>query len=422
MIETDEIEISAEYHHKYETLYKYLEGDFPEEVDTVIITGGRGSGKSYPVAEFLTLAIVLFQQLFALVTRYTMSSSGPSVVAEFEEKIEKHGLSSVLKSVQRDHTKQIANDTNGSKILFKGIKTGAGNQTAALKSLKDIAMWVLDEAEELIYESIFDKIQMSVRSNKHQNVSILILNPTHKQHFIYKRFFATAGVQPGFNGIKDNVLYIHTDYRDNDFLPANTLAAYERLRLSDPKKYAHVVLGGWLDQAEGLIFPEWTALKTPPPNLRLLGFGKDFGFANDPTTLVAVYQIIGERESLFVRTLYAETGLFNSDIAERCSKLPRSKTIYADSAEIKSIAELSGPKYRLNIVPARKGSGSIMAGINKLKEFKIYYLEGDALGEERSEYVWVEERNEEGKLSNVPIDKYNHCIDALRYFVYTHFV
>jgi hypothetical protein len=63
-----------------------------------------------------------------------------------------------------------------------------------------------------------------------------------------------------------------------------------------------------------------------------------------------------------------------------------------------------------------------MAGINKLKEFKIYYLEGDTLGEERSEYVWVEERNVEGKLSNVPIDKYNHCIDALRYFVYTHFV
>jgi phage terminase large subunit len=416
------LKIVAEYGPKYAGLFSYLRGEFPKDVDTVIITGGRGSGKSYPVAEFLTLAVLMLNQFKALVTRYTLVSSGASVVAEFEEKIEKHGLGSILLSVTRDYTKQIIHDSKKSNILFKGLKTSSGNQTAAQKSLKDISVWVLDEAEELIYESVFDKIQMSVRSNKHQNVSILILNPTHKQHFIYKRFFSTAGVQPGFNGIKDNVLYIHTDYRDNKHLPRNILAAYERLRLSDPKKYAHVVLGGWLDQAEGLIFPEWTALKTPPPNLRLLGFGKDFGFANDPTTLVAVYQIIGERESLFVRTLYAETGLFNSDIAERCSKLPRSKPIYADSAEIKSIAELSGPKYRLNIVPARKGSGSIMAGINKLKEFKIYYLEGDTLGEERSEYVWVEERNVEGKLSNVPIDKYNHCIDALRYFVYTHFV
>ena len=105
--------------------------------------------------------------------------------------------------------------STGSSIIFKGIKTSAGNQTAALKSLQGITTFVLDEAEELINEDDFDKIDQSVRAKNKPNRVILILNPTTKEHWIYQRFFAAKAVNGGHNGCKDNVTYIHTTFKDN---------------------------------------------------------------------------------------------------------------------------------------------------------------------------------------------------------------
>ena len=104
---------------------------------------------------------------------------------------------------------------NGSKIIFRGIKTSSGDQTANLKSLTGITTWVMDEAEELNDEDIFDKIDLSVRNKIQENRVILILNPTTKEHFIYKRWFEYRGVSAGSNITKEDTTYIHTTYLDN---------------------------------------------------------------------------------------------------------------------------------------------------------------------------------------------------------------
>ena len=151
------------------------------------------------------------QGVRVLFTRYTMVSAHLSIIPEFLEKIGILGLDTIF-SINKS---EVLNTSTKSDILFRGIKTSSGNQTASLKSLQGINCWVLDEAEELIDENIFDTIDLSIREKKVQNRIILVLNPVTKEHWIYKRFFEERGVLSGFNGIKDNVCYIHSTYLDN---------------------------------------------------------------------------------------------------------------------------------------------------------------------------------------------------------------
>ena len=171
-----------------------------------VITGGRGSSKSFSVA--LKLLLLTYEKGHkVLFTRYTMISAHSSIIPEFIEKIELLGKEKDFR-ITKD---EIINLTTGSLIMFKGIKTSSGNQTAALKSLNGVTTFVVDEAEELVDEVMFDKIDLSVRSKTHQNRCILILNPTTREHWIYKRFFEQAEVEEGSNLIKGRY-YLHTYY------------------------------------------------------------------------------------------------------------------------------------------------------------------------------------------------------------------
>ena len=146
-----------------------------------VITGGRGSMKSFSVTTFLLLLTYENEQTI-LFTRYTLTSADISIIPEFIEKIELANLENDFAITKNE----IINLKTGSKILFKGIKTSSGNQTAALKSISGVTTWVLDEAEELTDEETFDKIDFSIRHKSKQNRVILILNPTTKEHFIQR--------------------------------------------------------------------------------------------------------------------------------------------------------------------------------------------------------------------------------------------
>jgi phage terminase large subunit len=183
-----------------------------------------------------------------LFTRYTMVSAHLSIIPEFLEKIGLLGYENIF-SVNKA---EVVNLSNKSDILFRGIKTSAGNQTASLKSLQGISCWVLDEAEELIDEDIFDTIDLSIREKGIQNRIILILNPVTKEHWIYKRFFEDKGVEAGFNGSKGNICYIHSTYLDNkENLSTSFLERIKTIQHNNFKKYKHKILGGWLDKADG---------------------------------------------------------------------------------------------------------------------------------------------------------------------------
>ena len=175
-----------------------------------VVTGGRGSGKSFSINALLVI-LTYERGHTILFTRYTLTSARISIIPEFIEKLE------LMDCIADFHvTKdEIINKKSGSKIIFRGIKTSSGDQTASLKSLTGITTWVVDEAEELTDEQKFDTIDLSVRQQGKQNRVILILNPTTKEHFVYTRFFEDKGVQEGSNTSKENTTYIHTTYLDN---------------------------------------------------------------------------------------------------------------------------------------------------------------------------------------------------------------
>lgn len=364
-----------------------------------VITGGRGSGKSFAITTFL--AFLTFEQGHKILfTRYTMISAANSIIPEFLEKLELYGIMEHFR-ITKD---EILNISTGSSILFKGIRTSAGNQTAALKSISGITTWVLDEAEELVKEEDFDKIDQSVRSKSKPNRVIMILNPATKEHWIYQRFFAGKGVNAGHNGYKDNITYIHTTFKDNiENLSESFLLQLEDIRRRRPDRYNHQILGGWLDKAEGVVFSNWT-IGMFNDNVDSI-YGQDFGFSVDPTTLVKV-AIDRDRKKMWVKTMYAKPGLSTKEIGELNRRFAGDDLIICDNAEPRLISELQ--EY-CNLKPTIKRSGSILTGIALVQDFDLI-IDSDSteLIKELNNYVW-HERNER------PVDKWNHQLDALRY-------
>ena len=341
-----------------------------------------------------------------LFTRYTMVSAHLSIIPEFLEKIGLLGFENIF-SVNKA---EVLNLGNKSDILFRGIKTSAGNQTASLKSLQGISCWVLDEAEELIDEDIFDTIDLSIREKDIQNRIILILNPVTKEHWIYNRFFQNKGVQAGFNGVKDNVCYIHSTYLDNkDNLSTSFLERIKSIKHNNFKKYSHKILGGWLDKAEGVVFTNWSIGKFNPDNLQT-SCGLDFGFSVDPDSLTEV-AIDKKKMKIYLKEHIYRNGLKSHELATIILDKVGNTLCIADSAEPRLIADLK--HLGVNIKPVKKGT--IESGITRMQDFELIISpESTNIAKELNNYIFSD------KSSKLYVDSYNHAIDGVRYNVIFH--
>ena len=368
-----------------------------------IVTGGRGSGKSFSINALLVLLTYEAGHTI-LFTRYTLSSAYISIIPEFIEKLELLGLLGDF-HITKD---EIKNKRSGSKIIFRGIKTSSGDQTANLKSLTGITTWVVDEAEELTDEQKFDTIDLSVRQQGKQNRVILILNPTTKEHFIYSRFFEDRGVNEGVNKTIENTTYIHTTYLDNkDNLSQSYLDQIEQMKLRRPEKYKQQILGAWLNKAEGVIFDNWTIGEFK--HIGTSVWGQDYGFAADPSTLVEV-NIDSTNKRIYLKECFYLQRLTTSQISELNIKHARGGLIIGDSAEPRLLSEIKAKGC--NVRPSIKGQGSITYGISLLQDYDIIVSpDSTNLIKELNNYRWLE------KKSNTPVDNWNHLIDAVRYAV-----
>jgi len=378
---------------------------FESDARYFIITGGRGSGKSFAVTAFLTL-LTMTKGIRILFTRFTMTSAHLSIIPEFLEKIGLLGFEDVFSINKAD----VLNTGNQSDILFRGIKTSAGNQTANLKSLQGISCWVLDEAEELIDEDIFDTIDLSIREKDIQNRVILILNPVTKEHWIYNRFFEGKGVEGGFNGVKDNICYIHSTYLDNkDNLSKSFLERIKAIKHTNFKKYTHKILGGWLDKAEGVVFENWSIGEFNPDGLQT-SCGMDFGFSIDPDSLTEV-AIDKRKRKIYLKEHIYKNGLKSQELAQIVLDKVGNKLIIADSAEPRLIADLK--HLGVNIKPVKKGT--IESGVTRMQDFELIITpESTNIAKELNNYIYAD------KGSKLYVDNYNHAIDGVRYNVIYH--
>ena len=381
-----------------------------------MITGGRGSGKSFATSAFIERLTfekkpddIVHQILY---TRYTMVSAHISIIPEMMEKIELDGTSKYFKSTRTD----VVNKMTGSRIMFRGIKTSSGVQTAKLKSIHGITTFVCDEAEEWTNEQDFDKIMLSIRQKGIQNRIIIIMNPTDSNHFIYKKYIENTHKLVEIDGVPvqisthPNVLHIHTTYFDNlDHLSDEFLKEVRQMKEDNPEKYAHTVIGRWADVAEGAVFKKWGIVDEFPEECKKIGIGLDFGFTNDPTAAIRC-GVIDNR--LYLDEIDYRTGLLSSDIIK--SVRPWGLKVIADSADPRTIQEIHNGGVRIYAV--QKGAGSIVAGIDKMKEYEMFITRRSYnLQREWRNYVWAKDKD--GNYINEPEDHDNHGVDAARYWV-----
>lgn len=384
------------------TLNSKLQPLFTNDTRYFILTGGRGGQKSFGVGTFANLLSFEANHKI-LFTRQTMTSAHLSIIPEFQQKIDLMELNPLFEV----NKSEIKNLQSKSEIIFRGLKSSSGDQTANLKSLQGVTTWILDEAEELTDEGTFDKINLSVRQKGQQNRVILILNPSTKEHWIYKRFFENAGVQEGFNGIKDDVTYIHTTYLDNiDNLDESFINEVQRIQLTNPEKYKHQILGGWLNKAEGVVYSNWR-IGNFEEHSKIV-FGQDYGFSIDPTTLDKV-SIDKVNKRIYIKECFHKTGLTTTQIYQENVKHVQKELIVADSAEPRLISELKARGLNIKGIDKPK----IVDRIALMQDYELIVdPESINIIKELNNYVWHDRK------SQTPIDDYNHHLDPVGYVVW----
>lgn len=349
-----------------------------------------------------------------LYTRYTMTSASISVIPEFLEKVELDGTARYFHSTKTD----IVNRLTGSRIMFRGIKTSSGNQTAKLKSIHGITTFICDEAEEWTSEREFETISLSIRQQGIQNRVIVIMNPTDSNHFIYQKYIKDTHELRDYDGFPvqisthPNVLHIHTTWLDNkDNLSEEFIKSALYMKENDPDRYAHIFMGHWDDVAEGAVFKKWGVVSEFPAHARQVALGLDFGYTMDPSACVRC-GIVGN--DLYLDEIFYRPGMGITELSDELNA-QGGLFVYADSADPRLIDEIRN--RGVIIYPVAKPSGSVIAGIEKMKDFdNIFVTERSYnLQEELRNYVWA--RDHIGNYVNYPEDHHNHLVDASRYYI-----
>jgi len=210
----------------------------------------------------------------------------------------------------------------------------------------------------------------------------------------------------------ENSDFVILTYKDNEALDPAIVKEIEKAKVKAEtstywENWWKVYGLGQIGSLEGVIFNNWQTIDVIPNDARLLGYGLDFGYTNDPTAIVEVYKWNDKR---IVNEICYQKELSNSQIAKLIpSKLP----VYCDSAEPKSIAELT--KLGVRAFGVTKGPDSINFGIQTMQsqEYLITKHSTNLINELRK-YAWDKDKKTGAKL-NRPIDDFNHAIDSLRY-------
>ena len=363
------IQASRVFEDNYEATSRY-----------VVNVGGTRSTKTYSILQVL-ICKALSESLTISIVRKSLPSLKLSVLRDFIEILESMNLYNVDTHNKTDNTFMIGN----SMIEFFSIDDAQKRRG----SKRDILY--INEANELTSEDYF---QLQIRTTKQV---FLDFNPS-------EQFWAVNDIMP-----REDCTTIHSTFLDNPFLPQEQIDEIKRLKDTDPD-YWNVYGLGIFGGSKKLIY-QYNVVDEIPKEAKLIGCGLDFGFTNDPTALVEVWQFTDE---LYFRELIYQTGLTNTDITRYLEQLGIDRTvdIIADSADPKAIEEIH--RSRFNIKPAKKGPDSIMAGIDILKRHKLNVVKHSTnLIKEFNNYKWIVDKD--GNTLNKPVDNYNHALDAVRY-------
>jgi len=353
----------------------------------VIEQGGTRSGKTYNILMWLIFGYALNnKKKVVTICRKTYPALRTSAMRDFIQILQDYELYD-----DKYHNKSSAEYIlNGNLIEFISL-----DQPQKVRGRKRDLLFI-NEANELHWE---DWQQLVFRTTGR---IILDYNPSDEFHWIYEKVKTRADAE-----------FHITTYKNNPFLPQSIKDEIELLKETD-ENYWRVYGLGEVGIGKTLIF-NYTPIEKIPQDAQLISYGMDFGYSNDPTTLVSVHK---KDNNLYFNELIYRTGMTNRDIGNelRTLEIDRRAEIFADSAEPKSIVELRQMGW--NVKPSEKGRDSINIGIDMLKRYHLFVTKrSDNVIKEFRNYKWKEDKN--GNVLNVPIDMYNHTTDAIRYACYS---
>lgn len=393
-----------------------------------VVKGSRASKKSKTTALYYIYMLMKHPEANLLVVRKTGRTIKDSCYTELKWAAKRLGVADkwnfTLSPLEATYM------PTGQKIYFRGLDDPLKVTSITVDTGVLCWMWI-EEAYEIMSEEAFDTLDESIRGTVPEGLFkqiTLTFNPWNERHWIKHRFFdVIVGYDDENNPIyKDRLEYtgspisedgeilaLTTNYLINEFLDDADKRVFERMKINNPRRYLVAGLGKW-GIVDGLIYDRWKELNFTLDDVK--GFrtccGLDFGYTNDPTAFfIGFLDIAGKR--LYVWDEIYKTGLSNQKIYSSISEAGYLKEkITADSAEPKSIDELKG--YGLKVKGALKGKDSIKNGVQWIQELEIIvHPRCVNFITEISNYMW--DKDKFGKKLNVPVDDFNHLMDAMRY-------
>lgn len=207
-------------------------------------------------------------------------------------------------------------------------------------------------------------------------------------------------------GKREDLEFITLTYKDNEALSVEIVSSIEARKAN--KQWWQVYGLGQLGEVESKIYKDWQIIDEIPHEARLERYGLDFGYSNDPSSIVAIYKYNG---GFVLDEICFQKGLLNSQIADILKNSPTA-LVLADSAEPKSIDEIKS--YGISILPATKGQGSVLQGIQFVQAQRMSVTKRSLnIIKEYRNYLWKTDRD--GKIINEPDHAFSHSMDAIRY-------
>ena len=375
-----------------------------------VVKGSRGSKKSKTTALNFIYRLMEYEWANLLVVRRFSNTNKQSTYTDLKWATNQLGVTHLFKF--NDSLPEITYKPTGQKILFRGLDDPLKITSITVEN--GILCWAwFEEAYQIEtfdkFSTVVESIRGSIDDSEFFKQITVTFNPWSERHWLKPTFFDE-------DTKLNNTFSYTTTYRVNEWLDEVDIARYEDLYRTNPRRARIVCDGDW-GVAEGLVFENFEVKEfdwvKKLKEKQVVAHGSDFGFTQDPTTLISTIVDIQNKE-LWIYDEHYQRGMLTDEIYQMyLDKGLKNAKIIADRAEKRLITEIKR-KGISNLKPSIKGQGSIMQGVQFIQGFKIYvHPTCEHTIEELNTYTF--EQDKDGNWLNKPIDANNHLMDALRY-------